>query len=118
MRTSEKVAVAMAELFRAVSHRSRVLLLDALVAGERPITELAELNGLEASHVSQQVGVLRGSGLVSSRRVNSTVLTSLQDPFQLLAVARTLVERNARLSERLVATLACISPVTSETLST
>ena len=46
--------------------------------------------GLEPSHLSQQLGVLRRTGLVRSRRSGTTVIYSLSHPLvvDLLAVAR------------------------------
>ena len=49
--------------------------------------------GIEASHLSQQLGILRRGGLVVSRREATTVFYSLRNPLlvELLAVARKLL---------------------------
>ena len=54
------------------------------------MTELVPLVGLEASHLSQQLGVLRRAGVVVSVREGSTVTYSLATPEirELLAVAK------------------------------
>jgi len=92
------ITEAKAELFKALAHPGRVRVLEVLA--ERPCTigELAEETGLELSHLSQQVSILRRAGLVDSQRVKSTVVCSLRDPqtAQLLAVARSLLSRNLR----------------------
>ena len=51
------------------------------------------LIGLEASHLSQQLGVLRRAGLVRRRKTGATVTYSLSHPLvgDLLAVARSLL---------------------------
>lgn len=52
-----------AELFRSLAHPARVRALEVLVEGERSVGELAGEVGIEASHLSQQLAVLRrGSG--------------------------------------------------------
>ena len=46
--------------------------------------------GIESSHLSQQLGVLRRAGLVANRKEGSSVIYSLRDPLvaDLLAVAK------------------------------
>jgi DNA-binding transcriptional ArsR family regulator len=84
------VAVAKAELFKALSHPARVQVLEALAEGEFPVGELADRLGMELSHLSQQLAVLRRVGAVTNRRVGSVVFYRLRDPrmTQLLFVAR------------------------------
>ncbi len=83
------VAVLKAGLFKALGHPGRVRVLEALADGERPVGELADRLGLELSHLSQQLAVLRRAGVVSTRRVGSVVFYRLRDPrtTQLLFVA-------------------------------
>jgi ArsR family transcriptional regulator len=79
-----------AELFRAMAHPARIRALEVLVDGEHSVGEIASEIGLEASHLSQQLGVLRRAGLVATRRQASTVYYSIRDPLivELLSVAR------------------------------
>lgn len=79
-----------ADMFRALAHPARVRVMEVLVEGERSVGELAGEVGLEASHLSQQLGVLRRAGLVSTRKDGSTVYYALRDPLlvDLLATAR------------------------------
>lgn len=79
-----------AELFKALAHPARIRALEVLVGGERTVGELQPLVGIESSHLSQQLGVLRRSGLVSTRRDGSSVFYSLRDPLiaDLLALAK------------------------------
>ncbi len=101
------VAEAKAELFKALGHPARVRVLELLAERDHTMGELAELSGLELSHLSQQVAVLRRAGVVDSRRVRSTVVCSLRDPqtAELLAVARSLISRNLKQSQALLAAL-------------
>lgn len=101
------VTDAKAELFKALAHPARVRVLELLAEGEHTIGELAEETGMELSHLSQQVSVLRRAGIVDSRRVKSTVICSLRDPqtAELLAVARRMLSKNLREGQALLAAL-------------
>lgn len=101
------IAEAKAELFKALAHPARVRVLELLAEREHTIGELAEQTGMELSHLSQQVTVLRRAGIVDSRRVKSTVICSLRDPrtAELLAVARRLISANLRQGQALLAAL-------------
>lgn len=101
------VAEAKAELFKALAHAGRVHILELLAEGERTVGELAAATGMELSHVSQQVTVLRRVGVVDGRRVKNTVVCSLRDPqtAELLAVARRLLTRTLRDDQELLAAL-------------
>lgn len=98
---------AEAELFKALAHPARVRVLELLAEREHSMGELADAAGLELSHLSQHVAVLRRAGIVDSLRVRSTVLCSLRDPqtAELLAVARRLIRRNLREGQELLAAL-------------
>lgn len=83
-----------AELFKALAHPVRVRALEMLAEGrEYSVGDLAAAVGVEAPHLSQQLGILRRAGLVVSRREATTVFYSLKNPLlvELLAVARTLL---------------------------
>lgn len=62
-----------AALFKALGHPVRVRLLELVVAGETPVAALIAATGLEASHLSQHLAVLRRTGLVAARREGNTV---------------------------------------------
>lgn len=98
---------AKAELFKALAHPARVRVLELLAEGDSTVGELAEQAGLELSHLSQHVTVLRRAGIVDSRRIRTTVVCSLRDPqtAELLAVARRLIGANARHGQALLAAL-------------
>lgn len=79
-----------AEMFKALGHPARVRILEVLSQGEHAVGEMQPLVGIEASHLSQQLGVLRKARLVRSRKDGSSVIYSLADPeiIELLAVAK------------------------------
>jgi DNA-binding transcriptional ArsR family regulator len=101
------IADAKADLFKALAHPARVRVLELLAEREHTVGELAESTGLELSHLSQQVAVLRRAGIVDSRRVRNNVICALRDPqtAELLAVARRLLTRNLRQGQALLAAL-------------
>lgn len=98
---------AKADLFKALAHPARVRVLELLAEREHTIGELAEATGLELSHLSQQVSVLRRAGVVDSRRVRNNVICALRDPqtAELLGVARRLIGANLRSGQEILAAL-------------
>jgi ArsR family transcriptional regulator len=97
-----------AELFKALGHPARVRVLEVLVDGERSVGELQPLVGIEMSHLSQQLGVLRRAGLVTARKEGSSVFYALRDPLvaELLAVAKQLLMTTLEQTRDLLAGLA------------
>jgi ArsR family transcriptional regulator len=79
-----------AEFFRALAHPARIRIVEILAAGERPVSELIAEVGLESSHLSQQLGVLRRANLVASRKDGATVVYWIIDDrlVKLLALAK------------------------------
>lgn len=87
---SRPLSEVKAELFKALAHPARVRALEVLAEGEHTVGELQPLVGIESSHLSQQLGVLRRAGLVTNRKEGSTVIYALRDPAvaDLLEVAK------------------------------
>ncbi|MBK5217369.1 MAG: helix-turn-helix transcriptional regulator [Propionibacteriales bacterium] len=79
-----------AEFFKTLAHPARIRVLELLSEREHSVGEMLPLLGIEASHLSQQLAVLRRAGLVVTRREGSTVFYSLTSPQlgDLLAVAQ------------------------------
>ncbi|MCB1297781.1 MAG: helix-turn-helix transcriptional regulator [Microthrixaceae bacterium] len=83
-----------ANLFKGLAHPFRIRLLELLSASpELSVAQLQVETGLEPSHLSQHLAVLRRHRLVLSRRQGSYVYYRLANPAiaQMLAVARTLL---------------------------
>jgi ArsR family transcriptional regulator len=83
-----------AGLFKGLSHPLRIRLLELLSDGEEhQVAELQDATGLEPSHLSQHLAVLRRHRLVGSHRRASHVYYRIADPevAQLLSVARRLL---------------------------
>ena len=83
-----------ANLFKGLAHPFRIRILELLSgAAEVSVAQLQSETGLEASHLSQHLAVLRRHRLVDSERRASHVYYRLSDPAvaELLAVTRTLL---------------------------
>ena len=79
-----------AEFFRALAHPIRIRILECLARDERSVQELQRLLDADQPVVSQQLAVLRAKGIVSARKLGSTVRYALRDPLvtRLLDTAR------------------------------
>lgn len=96
-----------ADLFRALAHPARVRALEVLAEGERSVGDLQPLVGIESSHLSQQLGVLRRAGLVTTRKEGASVIYAIRDPelVDLLAVAKRMLIAQLSRSQDLLADL-------------
>jgi len=94
MESGRPLNVVKAELFKGLAHPVRIRILELLSeAPELSVGELIDALGLEASHVSQHLRVLRGYDLVTSERRASQVYYRLAHASvaDMLAAARTLL---------------------------
>jgi ArsR family transcriptional regulator len=105
--SEQPIAELKAELFKALGHPARVRILEVLADGERAVGEIQPYVGIELSHLSQQLAVLRRAGLVRSRKEGSSVIYELGDPIvaELLRVARELLIRSLSQTTHLLADL-------------
>lgn len=71
---------AKADLFKKLSHPARIRVLELLCERDHAVHELLERIEIEPSNLSQQLAVLRSSGLVHSRRERAEVVYSLSLP--------------------------------------
>jgi DNA-binding transcriptional ArsR family regulator len=87
---SEPLYKLKGEFFKTLGHPARVQILELLATQDRSVGELLPEVGLEASNLSQQLGVLRRAGVVAARKDGSAVIYSIASPdiAELLAVAR------------------------------
>jgi DNA-binding transcriptional ArsR family regulator len=96
-----------AELFRALGNPGRIRILETLVRGERSVGQLQPEVGLEASHLSQQLGVLRRANLVVARKEGNQVFYMVRSPLMadLLAAAKMLLISSLADTQSLLADL-------------
>jgi ArsR family transcriptional regulator len=104
---SRPISEIKAELFKGLAHPARIRVLEILSEGERSVGELTPLVGIEASHLSQQLAVLRRARLVTSRKDGARVVYAIRDPelVELLAVAKRLLINMLAETEDLLAGL-------------
>ncbi len=69
-----------AEICKVLTDPKRLMLLDALRAGERSVGDLAAHIGSSLPNASQHLAVLRGAGLVEPRRTGTVVMYRLSEP--------------------------------------
>lgn len=83
-----------AELFKALSHPTRIRILELLRDGEKSVSQLQLALGAEGSTASQQLAILRMKNLVDTRRAGTAIFYRLQDPQikDLLDAARRIFE--------------------------
>ena len=81
---------AKAEFFRMLGHPVRIRVLELLQDGPKPVRDLLAAIEVEPSSLSQQLAVLRRSGIVTATREGSTVVYELAggDVADLMRAAR------------------------------
>ncbi|NNN12647.1 MAG: winged helix-turn-helix transcriptional regulator [Acidimicrobiaceae bacterium] len=79
-----------AEFFKALGHPSRIRVLELLSSGQKSVSELLPLVGINPPHLSQQLAILKRAGLVQTQREGTSIFYSLAFPelIDVLAVAR------------------------------
>ncbi|MDN4479453.1 ArsR/SmtB family transcription factor [Demequina muriae] len=98
---------AKAELFRTLGHPVRIRVLELLLEEPKQVRELLGEIEVEASNLSQQLAVLRRSGIVSSYREGATVMYRLSTPdvAELMGSARRILASMLTSQEDLLAEL-------------
>ena len=84
-------AAEAASVLRSLGHPDRLLLLCQLSQGERSVSELNALLGIQQPNLSQHLGVLRAEGCVNARREGKHIYYSVGDP-KILKVLDTLYQ--------------------------
>uniref|UniRef100_A0AAU3GVL5 Metalloregulator ArsR/SmtB family transcription factor n=1 Tax=Streptomyces sp. NBC_01401 TaxID=2903854 RepID=A0AAU3GVL5_9ACTN len=81
---------AKADFFRMLGHPVRIRVLELLQDGPMPVRDLLAAIEVEPSALSQQLAVLRRSGIVASTREGATVVYELAggDVAELMRAAR------------------------------
>jgi ArsR family transcriptional regulator len=99
-----------AEFFKTLGHPARIRVLELLRDGERTVGELLLEVGLEQSHLSQQLAVLRRANVIRSHKDGARVLYTVVDPriFHLLETAKAIISASLAESDDLLAELALV----------
>ena len=101
---TKPVYQAKAEFFKVLGHPARVQVLEVLRSGERSVNALVSEIGIESSHLSQQLGIMRRANIVQTRKEGSTVFYSVADRnlYDLLDVARRIITSSLAESQELL----------------
>ena len=101
---TKPVYQAKAEFFKVLAHPARIRILEVLREGERSVGDLVPDVGIESSHLSQQLGILRRANIVQARKEGSTVIYSVGNDalFELLDVARRIITTSLAESQGLL----------------
>jgi DNA-binding transcriptional ArsR family regulator len=78
-RCSESLS-ASAEVFKALGHPTRVLVVEVIGDGERCVRELTDRAGCDMSTMSNHLAVLRSAGILRSERRRSQVFYRVAKP--------------------------------------
>jgi DNA-binding transcriptional ArsR family regulator len=101
---TKPVYEAKAEFFKVLGHPARIQVLEVLRSGERSVSALVSEIGIESSHLSQLLGIMRRANIVQTRKEGATVIYSVIDRnlYQLLDVARCIITSSLTESQGLL----------------
>lgn len=71
---------ARARIIKAMSHPTRLFMVDVLSKGERCVCELTEMVGDDISTISKHLSILKTAGIVADEKRGTQVFHSLQFP--------------------------------------
>lgn len=74
----QQTAVEACELLKAIANPHRLIILCQLVEGEKSVGQLAKFLGIRDSAVSQNLSLMRRSGMVEARRDAQTMWYSIK----------------------------------------
>lgn len=92
MQAIQLAAIKASGLLKALANPDRLLLLCQLAQGEHCVSELEGLLGILQPTLSQQLGVLRQEGLVTTRREGKQIFYSIESQ-EALAVMQVLYQQ-------------------------
>ena len=78
--TSDQLIERIAVRLKAMGNPVRIKILHALEDGELPVGQIVARVGSSQANISKQLSVLRGAGLVDSRREGVSVCYRITDP--------------------------------------
>ena len=69
-----------ARIIKAMSHSTRLFMVDELSRGERCVCELTEMVGDDMSTISKHLSILKNAGIVADEKRGTQVFYSLRVP--------------------------------------
>jgi len=71
---------ARARIIKAMSHPTRLFVVDKLSKGEQCVCELTEMIGADMSTVSRHLSILKGAGIIQDEKRGANVYYRLRVP--------------------------------------
>ena len=71
---------ARARIIKAMSHSTRLFMVDELSKGERCVCELTEMVGDDISTISKHLSILKNAGIVADEKRGTQVFYTLRVP--------------------------------------
>ena len=89
---------AKAKIIKAMSHPTRLFIVDELSRSERCVCELTEMVGDDMSTVSKHLSVLKNAGIVSDEKRGTQIFYSLRVPcvLKFFSCVETVLKTNAK----------------------
>jgi DNA-binding transcriptional ArsR family regulator len=78
-RRSDALLGALAGYFRILAEPVRLKIVQSLEAGERSVLEIVAATGLRQAHVSRQLGLMAGDGILLRRKEGTRVFYRIGD---------------------------------------
>ncbi|AQS59618.1 ArsR/SmtB family transcription factor [Desulforamulus ferrireducens] len=93
----EKIAQRKADIFKAISHPTRIRILDLLSDGEHCVCDIYEGLNVEQANTSQHLSVMKKQGILQSRKEGLRVIYSIKNPevIEMLALANQILKKEA-----------------------
>ena len=100
------------EFLKAISHPTRLAILDILRDGEQCVCHMEAMFGLRQAYISQQLMTLKNAGLVESRRDGLNLYYRVIKPeiFNVLDILSSVTGINTKLPEHKHANAGCPCP--------
>ena len=76
----ERVYEMQVRICKSFANATRLRMLDLLAGGERTVSELQADLGITTANVSQHLAILKGAGVVATRREGKQIFCSLAIP--------------------------------------
>ncbi len=85
-------------IFSALSCGRRIRIIEILKEGEKKASDIIPELGIDQSAVSRHLSILKGAGIIASRKEGVNVIYRIADPdiFKLLEIATEIVRRKEK----------------------
>ncbi len=95
---------ARAKIIKAMSHPTRLFIVDELSRGERCVCDLTKMVGDDVSTISKHLSILKGAGIVADEKRGNQVFYSLRAPCvtNFFSCVESVLRKNATEHARLV----------------